>query len=111
MRVAMSSSPTYMSDDRPNRYQISHPGALSPGFLPPSSPFEGRRDSIASSFATYTSDYSIPATPTYDPSPLSDSFIDIAQYDIPSHGLPLQLQQKDSTYQEAFHEWSMIQTH
>lgn len=112
--MALMGSSDYARANSKNKYQTSHSGGLSPGFLTPPSPYEGRRDSNASSqssmssFTSYTSDYSIPATPTYGPSPLGESFVDIMSYDMPLHGLPLHPGQKRLATGEHLNEWSMV---
>jgi hypothetical protein len=96
-------------------YQASHSGGYSPGFLTPPSPYEGRRDSNASSqasmssFASYSSDFSIPATPTYGPSPLGGSFVDIMS-EIPMNGLLTHPLQKGLAPGEGFDDWTMVQS-
>jgi hypothetical protein len=91
-------------------YQSPNSGGVSPGFLTPPSPYEGRRDSNAScqssmaSFGSFT--FSI-ATPTFGHSPLNENFVSLP-FEMPEHSLSHQAQQKEVITQETLNEWAMV---
>lgn len=108
-------------------YQAT-PEVISSGFLTPTLPYEGRRDSVASSQSSYcqsfsssdysgTNDFSLPVTPTCERSPLAhDGFVDVSSYvgaghaldNQPMHGLPLVSQTKQMAHSEGFDFESMM---
>jgi hypothetical protein len=59
------------------------------------------------SFGSFTSNFSIPATPTFVHSPLNESFVSLP-LEMPGYGLSHQPQQKEAIKQETLDEWTMV---
>ncbi|KAF2120252.1 hypothetical protein BDV96DRAFT_628749 [Lophiotrema nucula] len=109
---------------RSNAYGRTRHGASTSGFLTPPSPFEGRRDSIASSQSSYchsfgsATDCSGPVTPpTCGRSPLADDgFNDAVSYELANdyqghsfHGLPLAPHMKEPSMTDGVcDQWVMV---
>ncbi|KAF2247080.1 hypothetical protein BU26DRAFT_341348 [Trematosphaeria pertusa] len=123
--MCMSEATSYEGGRPKEGFRISPSMGPSSGFLTPPSPYnlEVRRDSIASSqssmssFASSMSNYSLPATPTYVQSPMTEEgFIDVTGYDLSQdmqghifHGLPMEPQTKMMPSEEGLPgSWMMV---